>query len=169
MFFFLSSKGAGGHAIFRRNEQGACNEKFRLSYNILLPRRADTCDSLPSPPKSVRKDGVRWRHDRIFSDGQITKFSSHGALQLRALRARELRYYLTHMINVWGCMEILPTHSGVESVKVNYYRCMSKIWGLVKPHKVNKLQMILPCYRIYSNGKTQISLHKYSFTSKNQF
>ena len=29
-------------------------------------------------------------------------------------------YYLTHITNVWGCMEILPTHCGAGSVKVNY-------------------------------------------------
>ena len=60
-------------------------------------------------------------------------------------------YYLTHITNVWGCMEILPTHCGAGSVKVNYYRCMRKIWGLVKPHKVNKLQMRLSYCRIYFN------------------
>ena len=26
-------------------------------------------DSLPSPPKSVRTDGVRLRHNQIFTDG----------------------------------------------------------------------------------------------------
>ena len=31
-------------------------------------------------------------------------------------------YYLTHITNVWGCMEILPIHCGAGSVKVNYYR-----------------------------------------------
>ena len=45
----------------------------------------------------------------------------------------------------------LPTHCGAGSVKVNYYRCMRKIWGLVKPHKVNKLQMRLSYCRIYFN------------------
>ena len=28
-------------------------------------------------------------------------------------------YYLTRITNVWGCMEILPTHCGAVSVKVN--------------------------------------------------
>ena len=60
-------------------------------------------------------------------------------------------YYLTHITNVWGCMEILPIHCGAGSVKVNYYRSMRKIWGLVKPHKVNKLQMRLSYCRIYFN------------------
>ena len=36
-------------------------------------------------------------------------------------------YYLTHITNVCGCMEILPTHCGAGSVKVNYYRSMRKI------------------------------------------
>ena len=36
-------------------------------------------------------------------------------------------YYLTHITNVWGCMEILPIHCGAGSVKVNYYRCMRKL------------------------------------------
>ena len=36
-------------------------------------------------------------------------------------------YYLTHITNVCGCMEILPTHRGAGSVKVNYYRSMRKI------------------------------------------
>ena len=36
-------------------------------------------------------------------------------------------YYLTHITNVWGCMEILPKHCAAGSVKVNYYRCMRKI------------------------------------------
>ena len=31
-------------------------------------------------------------------------------------------YYLTHITNVWGYMEILPIHCGAGSVKVNYYR-----------------------------------------------
>ena len=39
----------------------------------------------------------------------------------------ESLYYLTHITNVWGCMEILPTHCGAGSVKVNYYRSMTKI------------------------------------------
>ena len=83
-------------------------------------------------------------------------------------------FYLTHIINVWGCTEILPTHCGTGSVKVNYYLCMWKIWGLVKPHKVNKLQMRLPYYRIYSNTvcnmkKHNISLHKYSFDKKKSY
>ena len=75
-------------------------------------------------------------------------------------------YYLTHITSVWGCMEILPTHCGAGSaVKVNYYRCMGKIRGLVKPHKVNKLQMRLSYRRIYFNTvcnmkKTEITLHK---------
>ena len=62
-------------------------------------------------------------------------------------------YYLTHIANVWGnCMGILPIHCGVGSVKVNYYRCMRKIWGLVKPHRVNnELQMRLSYCRIYFN------------------
>ena len=34
-----------------------------------------------------------------------------------------------------GCMEILPTHCGAGSVKVNYYRSKRNILGLVKPHK----------------------------------
>ena len=63
-------------------------------------------------------------------------------------------YYLTHITNVWGCMEILPMHCGAVSVKVNYYRCMRKIWGLVKPHKVNKLQMRLSYCRIYLQHET---------------
>ena len=70
-------------------------------------------------------------------------------------------YYLTHITNVWGCMEMLPTHYGAGSVKVDYYRCMRKIWGLVKPHKVNKLQMRLSYCRIYlQHEKTLITLHK---------
>ena len=36
-------------------------------------------------------------------------------------------FYLTHITNVWGCMEILPKHCAAGSVKVNYYRCMRKI------------------------------------------
>ena len=52
------------------------------------------------------------------------------------MHAASLHYFLTHITNVWGCMEILPTHCGAGSVKVNYYRCMRKIWGLVKPHIV---------------------------------
>ena len=36
-------------------------------------------------------------------------------------------HYLTHITNVWGCMEILPLHCGARSVKVNYYGCMMKI------------------------------------------
>ena len=76
-------------------------------------------------------------------------------------------YYLTHITNVRGCMEILPIHCGAGSVKVNYYRCMRKLWGLVKPHKVNKLQMRLSYCRIYfntvcnmknTNNSTQIKL-----------
>ena len=31
-------------------------------------------------------------------------------------------HYLTHITNVWGCMEILPSHCGAGSVKINYYR-----------------------------------------------
>ena len=57
------------------------------------------------------------------------------------------------MTNAWGCMEILPTHCSAGSVKVNYHRCMRKIWGLVKPHKVNIRQMRLLYYRIYFNMK----------------
>ena len=60
-------------------------------------------------------------------------------------------HYLTHITNASGCMEILPTHCGAGSVKVNYYRCMRNIWGLVKPHKVNKLQMRFSYCRIYFN------------------
>ena len=56
-------------------------------------------------------------------------------------------------MNAWGCMEILPTHCGAGSVKVNYYRCMRKILGLVKPHKVNKRHMRLLYCRIYFNMK----------------
>ena len=76
-------------------------------------------------------------------------------------------YYLTHITNIWGCMEILPIHCGAGSVKVNYYRCMRKLWGLVKPHKVNKLQMRLSYCRVYfntvcnmknTNNSTQIKL-----------
>ena len=33
-------------------------------------------------------------------------------------------YYLTHITNVWGCMEILPIHCGAGSVEVNYYRVL---------------------------------------------
>ena len=40
-----------------------------------------------------------------------------------------------------------------DLVKVNYYRCMRKILGLVKPHKVNKRHMRLSYCRIYSNMK----------------
>ena len=69
-------------------------------------------------------------------------------------------YYLTHITNVWGCMEILPIHCGAGSVKVNYYRCMRKIWGLVKPHKVNKLQMRLSYCRIYFNTVCNMKKHK---------
>ena len=60
-------------------------------------------------------------------------------------------YYLAHITNVWGCMEILLIHCGAGSVKVNYYRCMRKLWGLVKPHKVSNLQMRLSYCRIYFN------------------
>ena len=73
-------------------------------------------------------------------------------------------YYLTHITNVWGCMEILPTHCGAGSVKVNYYRCMRKIWGLVKPHKVNKLQMRLSCCSIYSNTVCNMKKYKRAFS-----
>ena len=41
-------------------------------------------------------------------------------------------YYLTHITNVWGCMEILPTHCGAGSVEVNYYSCMRKNMRLGK-------------------------------------
>ena len=63
-------------------------------------------------------------------------------------------------MNAWGCMEILPTHCGAGSVKVNYYRCMRKILGLVKPHKVNKRHMRLSYCRIYFNMKK----HKQPYT-----
>ena len=56
-------------------------------------------------------------------------------------------------MNAWGCTEILPTHCGAGSVKVNYHGCMRKILGLVKPHKVNKRHMRLSYCRIYSNMK----------------
>ena len=62
-------------------------------------------------------------------------------------------HYLANIKNAWGCMEILPTHCGAGSVKVNYYRCMRKILGLVKPHKVNKRHMRLSYCRIYFNMK----------------
>ena len=84
-------------------------------------------------------------------------------------------FYWTHIINVWGCTEILPTHCGTGSVKVNYYRCMREIWGLVKPHKVNKLWDYHIYYRICSNTvctmkkKHKISLHKYSFYSQKSY
>ena len=65
-------------------------------------------------------------------------------------------------------------HCGAGSVKVNYYRSMRKIWGLVKPHKVNKLQMRLSYCRIYFYTVCNMKKHKYSytnklFTSKNRF
>ena len=83
-------------------------------------------------------------------------------------------YYLTHITNVWGCMEILPTHCGAGSVKVNYYRFMMKVWGLVKPHNVNKLQMRLSYCSIYYNTVCNMKKHKKAytnkaFTSKNRF
>ena len=78
-------------------------------------------------------------------------------------------YYLIHITNVCSFMEILPIHCGAGSVKVNYYRSMRKIWGLVKPQKVNKLQMRLSYRRIYfntvcnmknTNNLTQINFYK---------
>ena len=69
-------------------------------------------------------------------------------------------YYLTHITNVWGCMEILPTHCGAGSVKVNCYRSKRKIRGLVKQHKVNKLQMRLSYCRIHFNTVCNMKKHK---------
>ena len=67
-------------------------------------------------------------------------------------------HYLTHITNASGCMEILPTHCGAGSVKVNYYRCMRKIWGLVKPHKVNKRHMRLSYCRFISTWQNTNNL-----------
>ena len=86
------------------------------------------------------------------------KYGIH-TLHLLCMHAASL-YFLTHITNVWGCMEILPTHCGAGSVKVNYYRSMRKIWGLVKPQKVNKLQMRLSYHRIYF--KTVCNMKKHS-------
>ena len=55
--------------IFRR-----WSTVHRTIYNILSPDGL-TPDSLLSPPKSVRTDGVRWCHYQIFSDVLFTKFS----------------------------------------------------------------------------------------------
>ena len=52
--------------------RGALNAKFYLSYNILLPQRP-TPDSLPPLPESVRS--TFGRHNQIFLNGLITKFS----------------------------------------------------------------------------------------------
>ena len=67
LLLFSSLKAQAAMWFTAENEPGAWHEKFHLSYNILLPRRADTCNSLPSARKSVRTDGVRWRHNQIFS------------------------------------------------------------------------------------------------------
>ena len=66
-FFFCFTKSPGDHLIFRQNERGACNSKFHLSYNILLPRRADAW--LPSPSPRLCTVSVR------SYAGVITKFS----------------------------------------------------------------------------------------------
>ena len=85
----------------------------------------------------------KWQtqHQRVLCIQTSTTFIIHAASL----------HYLTHITNVCVCMEILPIHCGAGSVKVNYYRCMRKIWGLVKPHKVNILQMRLSYCRTYFN------------------
>ena len=95
------SKSPGGHVIYRRNERGAWNAKFYLSYNILLPRRADSW--LPSPSPRVCKD---WRSDADV----ITKFSrmdrlpiflSYGAPLARASHPFILSLSLKQTISRW--------------------------------------------------------------------
>ena len=55
--------------IYLRNERGAWNAKFHLSYNILLPRRVDFWLPSPLPQRLYGREIVRWRHKHIFLDG----------------------------------------------------------------------------------------------------
>ena len=84
-----------------RNEEVAWNAKFHLSYNILLPRRADVW--LPSPSPSVCSDG------RSYAD-VITKFSQMDRLpnyfSCGATLARGAALLLALLMLFKGCYRI---------------------------------------------------------------
>ena len=82
--FFLS-KSPGGQ-IYRRNERGAWNAKFHLSYNIFFPRRADVW--LASASLSVCTDGKSYADviSKFSWMDRLPNFLSCGAL-LRCTKA----------------------------------------------------------------------------------
>ena len=62
----LWKKSPGGHVIYRRNEQGARDAKFHLSYHILLPPTGWLLTPSPSPSVCT--------YVRVYAD-VINKFS----------------------------------------------------------------------------------------------
>ena len=127
----------------------------------------------------TKTEKISGKHNIKWSYASINAWSLNYAVAPFAFKpyiyyaCSKLILFNTHN-NCLGCMEIVPIHCGAGSVKVNYYRCMRKIWGLVKPHKVNKLQMRLSYCRIYFNTVCNMKKHKQAytnkaFTSKNRF
>ena len=87
LLFFLS-KSPGGHVIYLRNERGAWNAKFHLSFNILVPRGADFW--LPYPSPRVCTASVRSYADVITKFARMYRLPyclSYGA-PLKRARAR---------------------------------------------------------------------------------
>ena len=75
-FFNTTERDYNGKTVscaFSRPKNARCTNASQgflpRKYNILLPPDGLTPDSLPSPPKSVRADGVRWRHNQNFWNG----------------------------------------------------------------------------------------------------
>jgi len=54
---------------FTAETREAWNEKFHLMKTYFSPDGLSLVIPFPHPPKSVRTDGVRWRHNQIFTDG----------------------------------------------------------------------------------------------------
>ena len=79
------SKSPGGHVIYWRNERCAWNVRFHLSFNILLPRRADFW--LPSLSPRVCMVSVRSYADVITKFSRMDRlpnFLSYGGSALKS-------------------------------------------------------------------------------------